>query len=482
MESLISTLRCARHAGCLTSDESAAYAAAKWECSVSQARTQLPPFEAYLNRVDRNNVLLSVTCHDATQILGWDKVILVRDCGEVMKSMPVMDCACNSAMPAFFDRVHNRVIFELFTHDNCVTIDHGETEMDSDVRTTCVRHAQNAARSVHSDTSQPGEATDGAHALMLAMESASTYQRTHIFVVAADNYRNADWDELKAAKQSGPGYVYVTALTIGDQAQDMTQVADNIVHWCTDNEPSETALMDAITHANSQVSTGLCMSIRNSCTEKPYFGCQTLPSVRRSTPHAKTLIGGCLAELMSTEKHGVDAFLRRDIPEAEQNGVHWKGSRMMIRNENLRQWVPVVDVSRVQWQNLTRHVPLVYKVTFHTMLRLDGNSNSNVTVRLKDGHNSRTVTLKASRARTLSRGNLTQDSVAESRWAAYVAYINDCVDDLTPRHFDEIISRAPSHRERRTWMLQKRLIQAGQNEKAARLRDHAHMMRVHNIL
>lgn len=478
---MISTLQSARRAGCQNTDEFSAYASAKWECSVAQARTQIPPFEAYLSRVDRTNVLLSVTCHDPTQILGWDKVVLVRDCGEVMKTNPVMDCACNSVVPALLDRVHNRVIFELFTHDNCVTIDHGETEMDSEVRVSCVRHVRNAANSVHSDTADPDDNTDGAHALMLAIESASNYQRTHVIVFVADQYRNVDWEELKAAKQSGPSYIYITALTVGDQAQDMTPIADNIVHWCTEEEPSQSMLMDAIVHANSHVSTGLCMSIRTLCSEKPYFGCQILPSVRRSTPHAKTMIGGCVAELLSGEKLGVEAFLRRDIESACENGVHWCGSRMTIRNDNLRQWVPVVDTSRVQWQTYTRKVPLVYKVTFRTMLRLGTDSDSRVTISLENGNVSRAVTLKATRARTLTRGNTSSDTVSETRWASYIAYVQDCVNDFSPRHFDEIISRAPSHKERRAWMHQKRMVHAGLLDRAGRLRDHEKMKRTHNI-
>ena len=85
MESTISTLQSAREAGCQTAGEFAAYASATWQTTIEHARTQIPPFEAYLNRVDRNNVLLRLVCHDPTQILGWDKVVLVRDCGEVMK-------------------------------------------------------------------------------------------------------------------------------------------------------------------------------------------------------------------------------------------------------------------------------------------------------------------------------------------------------------------------------------------------------------
>lgn len=481
MESLISTLKSARHAGCQNTDQFAAYAAAKWECSVSQARTQLPPFEAYLHRVDRNNVLLSLTCHDPTQILGWDKVVLVRDCGETIKNNPVMHAACNSVVPALLDTVHNRVIFELMTHDNSVTIDHGETQMDSDVRASCVRHVQNSSNAVHSDNQNTQNGTDGAHALLMAIESASSYQRTHVVVFVADRYRNVNWEEIRAAKQSGASYVYITALTIGNRAQDMMPIADNIVHWCTDEDPCQSTFTDAMIHANSHVSTGLCMSIRTSCSEKPYFGCQTLPSVRRNTPHAKTIIGGCLAELLSNEKQGVEEFLRRETTLAAEKGVHWCGSRMVIRNENLRQWVPVVDTSRTQWQTYTRKVPLVYKVTFHTILRMNGDSNSQVTLRMENGHNARTVTLKATRARTITRVGMSHDAVGEARWCAYMQYIQDCIKDFNTRHLDELISRAPTHRERRAWMVQKRLIQEGELEKACRIRDHASMIRLHNI-
>jgi len=481
MESTISTLQSARRAGCQTSDEFAAYASATWQCSMMQARTQIPSFEAYLSRVDRNNVLLSVTCHDPTQILGWDKVVLLRDCGEVMRNQPIMDVACNRVMVPFFDRVPNRVMFELFTHDNSVSITHGETQMDSEVRPSCVRHAQNAADNSRSDVVEPTEHTDGAQALMLAIESAAQYQRTHIVVIVADQYRAVDWQTLQQAKNSATGHIYITALTVGDEAQDMTPIADNIVHWCTQDGPCDTRFVDAITHANAHVSTGLKLSIRTSCSEKPYFGCQSLATVSRSTPHAKTVIAGTVTELLSAEKRGVDAFMRRDLDQAQENGVHWCGTRMVIRNENIRHWVPVVDTSRVHWQTHTRKIPLVYKVPFYTMIRLKCDANETVTISLENGNNSRSITLKGSRARTFRNYTFSQDVVAETRWRAYVAYIQDCANDFTNRHFEEIIHRAPSVKEKESWILQQQLIRNGLKNRAARIRNWTHMKRVHCI-
>ena len=484
-------MQSARHAGCQTTDETAAYAAAKWECPISQARTRIPPFEAYLNRVDRNNAILSVTCHYATQILGWDKVVLVRDCGETMQNNPIMESTCNVAMPSFFDKINNGVMFQLFTHGNSETVDHGESVMDSGVRQGCVLHSQEAAVNGHNNERGQNESTGqirgtfGAQALMLAIESASRFERTHIVVIVADRYREVDWNELKNAKESGTNYVYITALTVGNHAEDMMHIADNVVHW--DGEPDGDGpgvfdLMDALVHANSHVSTGLRMSVRTSCTEKPYFGCQVLPSVSRSTPHAKTVIGGCVTELLTVEKNGIDAFLRRDIEDASENGVHWCGSRMLIRNDNLRQWVPAVDTARVQWRVHTRKVPLVYKVPFRTMVRLNDRDNtSSVTVQLENGRDTRTVTLKATRARTLTRVSASRDIAAEARWRPTMAYIYDSARHFQPHHLDEIISRAPCNREKRVWMEQKRLLREGQHERAARVADHRHMMRVHQI-
>lgn len=475
MESTISTIRAARHAGCNTTDEIAAYAAAKWECSTSQARTQMPPFEAYLHRVDRENVLLTVQGNDRSQILGWDKVVLVRDCGEVMKVNASMHDAFDRAMPQFFETVSNTVVFELVTHDNSVTIDHGETVIDSSVRASCARHAQRAANSL-SDGDGLTEGTAGAHALSVAIDAAAGYHRTHVVVIVADAYRNVDWDTLRAAKDESDGHVYVTAITVGDHAQDMMPIADNVVHWCV---PDVDAFISAMYHANSHLSTGLRMSLRTQSTEKPYFSCQILPSVRQSTPNAKTIIGGRVCDLLTSERQGIQAFMRRDIEGAEERGVKWCGERMLIRNDNLRQWVPAVDTTRVSWQTFTRNVPLVCGVPFCVLLRLSGAySSAGVTVQLENGNNIRSVSLKASRARTLTAQRQV-DHAALARWRGYVAYMHGCAQDLRACHIDEIITRAPSSHERGAWMEQKRLLQSGHADEAARKRDHYHMIRVH---
>ena len=174
-------------------------------------------------------------------------------------------------------------MFELVTHDNNVTIDHGETQMDSDVRLSCVAHARRVASNGLSDQNSQRPHTDGARALMLAIESAAQYQRTHIVVIVADKYRDVDWQEIQVAKRAATGYIYITALTVGDDAQDMTPIADNIVHWCSQRDPEELKFVDAVSHANNQVSTGLCMSVRTSCVDKPYFDCQILYGVSQHT-------------------------------------------------------------------------------------------------------------------------------------------------------------------------------------------------------
>ena len=201
----------------------------------------------------------------------------------------------------------------------------------------------------------------------------------------------------------------------------------------------------------------------------------------RNTPHAKTLISGCLSELLSSEKRGVDAFLRRDLAQAEENGVFWSGSRMMIRNQNMRQWVPVVDTSRVQWHSYSRKIPIVYKVPFCTMLKLTNDANATVSLRLENSNNSRCITLKGSRARTLSHRTSLHDTVAKARWRVYMTYIEDCVADFTDRHFDELINRAPSRKERQCWIVQKQLIRSGLNARAARIRNWTQMKRAHGV-
>ena len=481
---MISTLRAARLAGCQTTNEISAFAAAKWEMQVSDARDQLPPFEAYLHRVNRNEVLLTVQCHDRCQILGWDKVVLVRDCGEVMKNNTVMHAACNSVLPQFFETVQDGVVFELITHDNSVSISHAETEMDVDERTVCEHYARNAVENL-ADEIDPPDGTDGAHALMLAIDAARGYGRTHVVVMVADKYRNADWDAIRSAKEHLNGHVYVTAVTIGDRAQEMLPFADNVVHWgpgdSSDDAPRVPDASDfvfAMKHANSHVSTGLRMSLRTQCTDKPYFSCQTLPSVRRSTPNAMTIIGGRVCELLASERTGVRAFMQRDLETAEERGVQWRGTRMLVRNDNLRQFVPIVDTTRVRWNVCTRNVPLVWNVPFRALLRLSPGNQAGVTVQLENGRNAQAVSLKSVRARTTTSQRI-QDAVSRARWRGYVQYVHDCADDFEARDMDEVISRAPSSTERRVWTEQRALLQSGQTARAARKREHAHMQTVH---
>ena len=433
MEDTISSVALARDSGCTLNCEIDAFCAARWNCTVEEARRRRPSLRAKLWRTGSDQVLLCID-NDQLPVLPWCKVVVVADCSPCMENTPWAQETVE-AVKSCVRRLSAPVLFELVTFAETVT-SHGEQVIGVD------SSAEDAAEAAaqHIDTHRQnsnGEPADLSNAIRTAGEAA-VGGRTLVLVLSFDARHDAKVSRPHAA---GSTHVYTACVTMGDSCMDVRDAAACQVRHVREPGSVSAIVTDLFNEEMTQVANAVRVEVESTSRSKPVVQNCVFPTVSRSVSNAGCFSHGSVRTLFTHQRMGAEQYLQRRLQSARDHGIVWLADRMYYRCNTVAEVHPVVDMGGVDDTVYTSRRPLYAGVQKVFLLRMRDTMFD--TVRISVGGDD-VLVLRGDRA--TPGGHMSRVAKAE-RWSALVQYLFTALPELDLAQVEVLAAAAPTEEE-----------------------------------